>query len=253
MAQTTQLINTLKRMLKAHGLSYSDVAKQLSLSEASIKRLFSEQSFSLERLDKICELMNLEISDLVVEMRSNSQLSLSGLSFSREQKIADDIALLLVTVCVLNHWTMPHLMDYFHLSEHQCIQHLASLDRLRLIELLPNNKIRLLVSSNFKWLNNGPIQQFFQQKIADDFFASKFNHQQEKLIVINGMLSQEAMAIFQRKLSQLADEFNLLNNEDTGLPFEQRTGTTVVLATRNWKYGLFEPLRKTNTQINPMP
>ncbi len=244
MAQTAQLINTLKRMLKSHGINYADVAVQLSLSQASVKRLFSEQSFSLERLDKVCQMMEVEISDLVAEMNAHSRVMVSELSLEQEQEIADDVALLLVTVCILNRWTMPQLMEHFRLSEHQCIQRLAVLDRLKLIELLPGNKIKLRIAPNFKWLDNGPIQQFFQQKIAADFFDSHFTKQQEKLIVINGMLSREGMAIFHRKLTQLAREFDELNNNDAALPLGQRTGTTVVLATRSWQYGLFESLRQ---------
>ncbi len=244
MAQTKQLIECLKRALKAHGLLYIDVANQLGLSEASVKRLFSESSFSLTRLDLVCQMMEMEISDLVLQMNNDSRTMLSGLSFEQEEEIAGDIALLLITVCVLNRWTMPQLIEYFHLSEHQCIRHLAVLDRLKVIELLAGNNIKLRVSANFKWLDNGPIQQFFQQKLAADFFDSQFTQQQEQLIVINGMLSESAMMIFHRKLEQLAREFNELNNEDAALALEQKKGTTVVLAMRSWQYGLFESLRK---------
>jgi len=244
MAQTTQLVATLKRLLKSHGFNYADVAVQLSLSQASVKRLFSEQSFSLERLDKVCQMMEIEISDLVAEMNSHSRVMVSELSLEQEQEIADDVVLLLVTVCILNRWTMAQLIENFRLSEHQCIQHFAVLDRLKLIELLPGNKVKLRIAPNFKWLDNGPIQHFFQQKIAADFFDSNFTKQQEKLIVINGMLSREGMAIFHRKLTQLAHEFDELNNDDAALALGQRTGTTVVLATRSWKYGLFDGLRK---------
>jgi len=48
MGQTKQLIYTLKRSIKVHCLSYSDLARQLTLSEVSVKRLFAEASFSLD-------------------------------------------------------------------------------------------------------------------------------------------------------------------------------------------------------------
>lgn len=244
MAQTVKLITTLKRALKSHGLAYSDVAKQLNLSHASVKRLFSEHRLSLERLDIICQMMELEISDLVVMMNNDTRMLLTELTLEQEQQIVADSALLLVTVCVLNHWTMPHLMKNFNFTEPQCIRYLALLDNLKLIDLLPGNRIKLRVASNFKWHDNGPIQQFFQQKLAADFFNTQFTEQQEKLIVINGMLSQEATAIFHRKLLQLAREFDELNSEEATLPLEQRRGTTAILAMRSWKYGLFEEFRK---------
>lgn len=244
MAQTKQLIDTLKRTLKAHGYTYVDVAKQLSLSQASVKRLFSEENFSLVRLDSICQMMEIEISDLVLEMSNHASFALSELTLDQEQEIASDIGLLLVTVCVLNRWKMDELIENFNFTQHQCIQYLAVLDRLKIIDLLMGNKIKLKIAVNFKWRDNGPIQQFFQQKLATDFFNSTFNQQQEKLIVMNGMLSSEAMAIFHRKLGLLAREFDELNNGDSSLPLTLRRGSTVVLATRCWEYGLFDKLRK---------
>ncbi len=244
MAQTKQLIDTLKRSLKAHGLSYADVARQLTLSEASVKRLFAEANFSLARLDAICQMMDMEISDVVLLMSNQARLMVSKLSFEQEQEIAADIALLLVTVCVLNRWTMPQLMEHFHLSEYQCIRYLVVLDNLKLIDLLAGNRIKLKVATNFKWLDNGPIQQFFQQKVAADFFNTQFTEQQEQLIVKNGMLSDAAMIVFHRKVEQLARDFDELNNEDAVLPLDQRRGTTAVFAMRSWQYGLFERLRK---------
>jgi len=243
MAHRAQLVNTLKASLKAHGKTYADVATYLQLSETSIKRLFSEGNFSLQRLDDICKMINMEISDLVQLMSEGNAVHLSELSDEQEREIASDVALLLVAVCVLNRWTLAEIVAYFRLSEAHCIRYLAKLDRLKLIELLPKNRVKLRVSPNFKWRENGPIQQFFLEKLEADFFNSRFNKQDERLIVINGMLADSANAVFQRKMENLAKEFDTLNNDDAGLPFEQRNGITVVLAMRRWSYGLFDEFR----------
>ena len=245
MAQTLQLIDTLKKALKAHGLTYADVATHLQLSEASVKRLFSEKSFSLKRLEEICQLMDLEISDLVQMMNERAGASaISALSIEQEKEIAGDLELLLVTVCVLNRWTLEEIVEYFHLSETQCIKHLAKLDRLKMIELLPKNRVKLLIARNFKWQDNGPIQRFFLEKIEAEFFATRFEREHERLIVINGMLAETSNAVFQRKMEHLAREFDELNDDDARLPLGERQGTTVVLAMRPWNFGLFAPLRK---------
>lgn len=244
MAQTEQLILSLKKSLKAHGLTYADVAKQLSLSEASIKRLFSEQNLTLERLDQICQMMELQISDLVQIMSKDNRFQIDSLSREQEQELASNPELVLVTVCVLNGWSMQQLIDSFHLTETQCIRHLARLDRLKLIELLPKNRIKLRVTANFKWLENGPIQQFFQEKIQADYFRSRFEKNNERLIVANAMLSDATNTVFQRKMEQLVRELDELNHNDAQLPLDERLGTTVVLAIRNWDYGIFDSFQK---------
>jgi DNA-binding Xre family transcriptional regulator len=245
MAQTLQLIEALKRTLKAHGLTYADVASYLGLSEANVKRLFAKRRFTLERLDQICQMMEMEISDLVQEMDDwAGAKAISGLTLEQEAEIAGNLELLLVTVCLLNRWTLDEIITHFHISEPRCIQHLAKLDRLRLIELLPKNRVKLLVARNFKWQENGPIQRFFQEKIEAEFFASRFDRVNERLIVMNGMLADSSTQVFQRKMEHLAREFDELNDDDAKLPLDERDGTTVVIAMRPWSYGLFDALRK---------
>ena len=240
MAQTRELIKTLKTALKAHGRTYADVAVALNLTEASVKRLFSQQSFSLARLDQVCRLIDMEISDLV-QLMNEQQSRLQQLTIEQEREITKDVTLTLVTVCVLNRWTMEDILVYFHISETECVRHLARLDRLKLIELLPGNRIRLMVAPNFSWIENGPIQSFFQKKVSQEFFNTRFNRDDECLIVLNGMLSAQSNAEFQRKLKHLAREFHLLNNNDASLDLQHRKGVTLVLAMRGWQYGLFQP------------
>jgi len=243
MAQTRELIKTLKTALKAQGKTYADVAVELGLTEASVKRLFSQQSFSLDRLDQVCNLLDMEIADLV-QLMNEQQQRLQQLTVEQEREITDDVILTLVTVCVLNRWTMDDILSYYHISETECVQHLAKLDRLKVIELLPKNRIRLLVAPNFSWRENGPIQLFFQKKISREFFNTHFSRDDECLVVLNGMLSSQSNAEFQRKLKRLAREFDLLNNDDAALGLEQRRGVTLVLAMRGWQYGLFRPFVK---------
>jgi DNA-binding Xre family transcriptional regulator len=246
MAQTRELIKTLKMALKAQGKTYANVAQALGLTEASIKRLFSQQNFSLKRLDQICQLLDMEIADLV-QLMNQQQHSLMQLTIAQEKEITDNVTLTLVAVCVLNRWTMDNILSYYHISETECLRHLVKLDRLKVIELLPGNRIRLLVAPNFSWRENGPIQMFFQKKISQEFFNTRFSRDDECLLVLNGMLSSQSNAEFQRKLKRLAREFDILNNDDAALDLQQRDGVTLVLAMRGWQYGLFQPLVKTTS------
>ncbi len=244
MSQHTLLIDALKQSLKSHGKTYADVAHYLSLSEASVKRLFSEQNFTLQRFEDVCHLLNIEISDLVQLMVEQNTIHLSELTEQQENEIANDVGLLLVAVCILNKWSKANIIEYFNFTEPQCIGYLTKLDKLKLIELLPKNNTKLLVAPNFKWRDNGPIQRFFLEKLQVDFFNSQFKKENEKLIVFNAMLSKPSQLMFHRKMDHLVKELNEFNNDDAGLPIDQRFGVTMVLAMRPWTYGLFDGIRK---------
>ncbi len=238
MAQTSAILKTLKKQLKAHGKTYADLADALELSEASVKRLFAEESFTLQRLEAACQFIGIQLEELV-SLMSKEQPQLKQLTKLQEKEIADDLLLLMVTVSVINGYTMQDLLNHYHIKETECIRILAHLDRLKIIELLPNNRIKLLVAPNFRWLPNGPIQKFFLEKVQRDFFKSSFSEEGEKLVVLNGILSKASNAELQKKIQRLSREFNELMQSDAGLPMDEKFGTTMVMAMRHWQYELF--------------
>lgn len=239
MSQTATLVDTIKRQLKARGFTYAAVAKALDLSEASVKRLFSEHNFTLQRLENLCELMGMDFAELVLQME-NKQKQMTQLSLQQEEEIASDVGLLLVAVCVVSGYTFEEIVDQYKIEKTDLIRKLAKLDKLKIIELQPNNRIKLLVSRNFAWRANGAIQKFFLEKVARDFFHSRFDRDTEKLVVVNGLLSPAKNALLQEKMLRLAQEFNEYAREDSGLAMGKKFGTTLVVAVRQWRYSLFE-------------
>lgn len=109
MPQISPLLGTLKKALKAHRLTYAEAANCLDITEASVKRLFSEQTISLQRLEQICQIMELEISDLV-QMMNEQHPRLQHLTVAQEEEITKDSVLLLITVSVLNRWTLQDII-----------------------------------------------------------------------------------------------------------------------------------------------
>lgn len=244
MAQVDALVDTLKAALKSHNLKYRDVAEALELSEASIKRLFSSRNFSLQQVQQVCLMMGMEISDLV-QLMSERQSRLQELSAEQEEEIVRDPGFLIITVCVLNRWTLEDMLKHYKFTEHECVQKLARLDRLKIIELLPKNRIKLLVAPNFSWRKNGPIQKFFLNTIEKELFNAQFDKPDHKMVVLNGMLTAQSNGELQKKIERLAREFDQLNNADAGLALPERQGYTLVLALRNWQYEQLFKYRRT--------
>lgn len=239
MGQSSALVKALKRELKARGKTYADVASVLQLSEASVKRLFAEESFTLQRLETVLAMLGIDLVELVDSMQ-RSVFQVERLTEEQEEKIAQDIELLLVAVSVINGFSFSDLQRYYALNDHQLIQKLAKLDRLKMIELLPGNRIKLRIAPNFRWLANGPIQKFFLNHVAKDYFDSKFDSHEEKLLVINFLSALETNKEIQRKMETFLNEVSELAKRDRALPLEEKYGNTLVLAVRQWQYSLFK-------------
>jgi transcriptional regulator with XRE-family HTH domain len=148
MAEIDQLLATLKRRLKAQGMTYRDLAQALGLSEPSVKRLFASRRLTVDRLVDIANLLGFTLAELAQEA-ALSESRLHTLNESQERELVADEKLLLVAVCVLNQWTVADIGKTYRLSEAQCVERLIKLDRLRLIHLLPGNRIRLNVARDF--------------------------------------------------------------------------------------------------------
>jgi hypothetical protein len=126
------------------------------------------------------------------------------------------------------------------------IRLLARLDKLGLIDLLPNNRVRLRVARNFSWLPGGPIQQYFRAQLQNDFFRSRFDQSGEKMIFVTGMLSRTSNAVIQNHLRRLGAEFSDLHHQDLDLPFSERFGTSLILAVRPWTPESFKDFQKSS-------
>ena len=243
MTTSAGLVEVLKRELRSRGITYAHVARELRLSEASVKRMFSRRNFSLKRLDQVCQLANSEFSDIARALHQEES-PISRLSHEQEQEIVSNPRLFLVAVCALNHVGFDQIVATYDISRPECIQLLARLDRLGFIRLLPNNRIRLLVSLDFSWLPDGPIQRFFKQQAHNEYFRSRFDRPDEFMVVVNGMLSRASSAAILTRLKRIAREFSELNNQDARLPLGERSAMSLLVAIRHWELAAFADLRR---------
>ena len=243
MSQTRPLIDTLKLELRKQRITYKQVSAALNLSETSVKRLFSEEAFSVKRLEKVCELLHMDISDLVHMMEKNIDLT-TQLTREQETELVSDIKLLLVALLLMNKLQFAEILGIYEISETEGIQLLARLDRMRIIELQSGNRVKLMISQNFKWISDGPIQHFFENKVQLEFLDSSFTQAGEFRIFVSGMISRTANAEIIKKIQHLAQEMNDMNIESESLPLEQRYGTSLMMAIRPWEINVFEELRR---------
>jgi transcriptional regulator with XRE-family HTH domain len=243
MSEVTQLLTAIKRQLKVQGKTYRDVAAALGLSEASVKRLLTSDSFGVDRLVEISNLLGFTLAELAQEAALTGT-RLHTLSEAQEKELVSDTKLLLVAVCALNHWTVADMLAVYRLTEAECVQKLLHLDRLHLIALMPGNRIRLNVARDFDWLPDGPIRSYFRTQGLADFLDGAFDRPDETLAFTHGMLTESALAAMQVELRRLRARFAELHEESLAAPLPKRRGSGLLLALREWEPAGFTALRR---------
>ena len=64
MSTTQDLITALKAELKAAGITYADLARELGMAESSIKRVFAKADMPLSRIDEVLRVLKMDFADL---------------------------------------------------------------------------------------------------------------------------------------------------------------------------------------------
>jgi transcriptional regulator with XRE-family HTH domain len=244
--EVVQLVSTLKRELKAQGKTYRDLARMLGISEASVKRIFSNERFTVERLTEISAFLGYTLAEIC--QRSTDVLpAITTLTEEQESQLVSDPKLLLVAVCVLNRWEAREVGEAYELSPEAILRRLIVLDRMGLIELLPGDRVRRRVRRDFDWRAGGPIKRFFREQGLPDFLKHPFDADRESLEFAHGMLTAEARQELQTEMRRLRRTLARLHEDSESRPLGEKQGVGLLLGTRGWEPPAFRQLRRRGT------
>ncbi len=230
LAQTSVLTAALKQVLKGRGLTYRDVAVELGISEAAIKRAFSKQSFSLDRLEAICDLAGISFFDLARRAEDSASVRPATLSDAQEQALADQPMLVFAFHLVLGGWTVERIIAEYAIAEAELLPALLRLDRLGLIVLMPSNQIRLTTQRSIEYRRGGPMRRMFDSTVKAAFLDQDFNVPGAIWEFEVGELSAASRALVNRRIGQLFREIRDLIGADAILPLSAKENIGMLIA-----------------------
>ncbi len=246
MSQAILLVDTLKKGLRQRGITYARVARTLHLSESSVKRLFSQKDLSLERIEQICRLMKIELTDLL-ELMHAAEARIAELTEEQEKVLVNEPKLLLVGILAISFWTAADILETFRISRDgpgapagapgpDADHRLAARQRhqgafgaeLRLAQGRPDPAV----------LRGADTTAILREDIFPPRASCASSH--------SAHLSRRSNELLQQRLRKLAEEFDSLVQEDKSLGHQMRRGTTMILAIRPWEPAQFTELRRDN-------
>ena len=174
MANLSRIMDTLKHALKNNGKTYKDLGKQLDLSESSVKRLFSTKKITMERVEEICDFVNISIFDLIHLTESRRAAVTRKTTLEQENILASDDDLFMVFYLLLSRWSAEDIMEHFSFDQVIIQRFLLQLDKAGLLELYPGNKVKMLIRKSVQWIPDGPIETTYKAKILDEFLDYDF-------------------------------------------------------------------------------
>ncbi|MGZ3775849.1 MAG: helix-turn-helix domain-containing protein [Bdellovibrio sp.] len=230
-------------MLKARGITYKELAKNLKLSEANLKRAFSKQTFTLKRIEAICRILEIDFYDLAKKSKGQAQDVSDTLTLEQERALEQDPALFTYFYLLLSGMTAKEIVEQYDFRDKDQ-QLLLKLDRLKLIEAHPNNRIKLLVTSNVRWIPHGPLSEKYEEILKKEFLSGSFTGKNEKLRFLCGYFSEDALKIMTVKMERLLGEFLELSATEAGQGVGKEAQQWLLLAYRPWGFSLASKYEK---------
>ena len=239
--QSAGLVEALKKLLKSRGVTYRALAARVGLSEASIKRLFAERTFTLQRLEEICAVLEIDFFELA-RLARGASATVDEMTREQEKALASDSKLLGVFYLLFNDWQPDDIHERYTLTRAEVLKHVLQLDRLGLVELLPHDKVKLRVPKTLRLRRDGPIRAAHGKSVVATFIQADFEEAGGLFRFEVRELSQASVALLQKKLDRLATEFNEIAELDSYLPSDQRETIGMALGIRpyvvSWAMGL---------------
>lgn len=243
MSTTQALISVLKAELKAAGMTYAMLARELGLAESSIKRMFARGEMTLSRVDEICRVLRTDYADLSRKVADAAPMR-HELTAEQEAAVVADPKLLLVAICVMSQWTLEQMVSTYRLTEAEAVKYLVRLDRLGVIELRPGNRYRLHVAKTFRWRPDGPVMAYFRKQVVGDYYAGGFDGEGEMLMLVHGQIGRSLAAMFNERLQRVAADFAHQHLADQKLPPDQKRPYTLLIGMRSWLFAAFRDLKR---------
>lgn len=246
MNETQRMLETLKRCLRARGMSYGRLGRALGLSESSVKRLFSDKSFSVARLERVCRAIDMSIADLsrlaAGETATEAPKGFT-LTLEQERTLAGHSSLLAFFYLLLNGHSVEVVAERLSLSERASRNFLSKLAAAGLIETRGRQQIRLNARLPLAWRPDGPVRKLYERQVRAEFLRSEFSGKHEALSFHSAELSPASARILMRKLDKLAADFADLAALDVALPSRDKMSVAMLLATRPWVFSMFSAYR----------
>ena len=113
-----------------------------------------------------------------------------------------------------------------------------------MIDLLPGNRVRLRLSSSFRWHEDGPIERFFRNQVQQEFLRGSFHAAGALQVVKSGYLTSEGQQQVLDRMSAVGELFDEINRQEQRQPIARRKGITMMMVTRSWNFTVFAELER---------
>lgn len=216
----------IKTNLKSKGITQDDFALMLKTSSPTLKRWLRGEGLLLKDLIRMLDCLDLKLSEVSL-MAEGEVKSKFTYTLHQEKVLASEAGVLAFFDALLKDKSPSQVAKTYSLTERSLSHYLSTLDRIKLIQWLPKNKAKVLVSGEPVWIENGPLSQKFRKQIVEGHL-SKYINDPEKLRVGIYSLSKGSLGKLNHLISEVIEKIRLLEIRDLSTQEGKRLSTIII-------------------------
>ena len=199
----------LKKILKFKKINYSQLASKISLSESSVKRIFTSKDGPFGRIEQICEAVGINFYDLVKESQDVFRFQSFEFTPKQEKFFLKNINHFYFFIQIFTEqMDIKEMKERNHLSDKSLFSYLLDLEKIGLLELYPKNKYKFLVSGNLS-LEMSPLAKKLTRDNLD-WMAVKVCEKDVTKDSKNGVFINRQIYLTQKGLDSFVERYENL-------------------------------------------
>jgi Predicted transcriptional regulator len=203
----TMILSELRRELRARGIRVGQLAQETGVSEPTVWRWLRGEGLTLERLDRLCEIADIDLRDLLGREEDPASESFT---LAQERVLAADRGLALVFFAILHGAQRGELVRTFGLSAGRIDRHVQRLVRLGLVRAGARGKLVPGVRRSVRWRRGGPLAVAFDRTVKPLFLSMDFGAAQANYVSDMVPLSTAGQDRVQAMFETLRDDIHLI-------------------------------------------
>lgn len=213
-----EITQALKLALKAQGMTYSNVAERIGVSEQTIKRLFKDKDCSLSRLTEVCDAIDISLYDLLEVAKEFSE-PLISLSLEQETWLASHPSHFSFLFLLTAGYKTKDIQTRYNLDEVSLFRFLRDLDRQDLIELSAENHFKLKVEGKLLMRLNGKLGKLVRSR-NHEFIDFVFDHTDDERTMFCSsfrFMTPETLSALQHDMEALMKQYRKAAYQDEAI------------------------------------
>lgn len=220
------ILSELRRELKGRGIRVAQLARELGAAEPTIWRWLRGEGLTLDRLDQICAVANIDLRDLLAAGEDDRQ---DHFTLAQERVLAADRGLALVFFAILHGAQRRDLEQEFGLPEERLESLLDRLKQLGLIEAPPRRRMRPRVRRSIRWRRGGPLSVAFERNVKPLFLSMDFGSPDARYISDMVRMSETGRQRIHALFEALRDDIHIMGEQEQAARIDRREWTGILM------------------------